>query len=121
MPVYGVDSAGLASPGPGMISTIVHELSHSFVNPVVERHRLQIQASADTVQATVADVVDLGAGAEFLPSRNGRGTLIGVRFGYVFAPSPTSWQMNHCAVSDGPAATIAGPYIRMVIGAGGWR
>jgi hypothetical protein len=66
-------------------------------------------------------VVDVGAGAEFLPSRNGRGTLLGLRLGVVLAPSSGSWRLNQRHVTGGPAATIAGPYIRMVFGAGAWR
>lgn len=61
--------------------------------------------------------VDLGAGAEFLPSRSGRGTLIGLRLGYVLAPSSSSWELNKRSVSGGPPATIAGPYIRILLGA----
>jgi hypothetical protein len=66
-------------------------------------------------------VVDVGAGAEFLPSRNGRGTLLGVRFGVVLASSSGSWEFRNRQVTGGPAATIAGPYIRLVFGAGAWR
>lgn len=66
-------------------------------------------------------VVDLGAGAEFLPGGTGRGTMVGLRLGYVLAPSTTSWKLNHRPVRGGPASTFAGPYIRMTIGAAGWR
>ena len=66
-------------------------------------------------------VVDIGAGAEFLSSRSGRGTLIGLRLGYVVAPSSSRWQLNHRAVSDGPSATMAGPYVRVLLGLGAWR
>lgn len=66
-------------------------------------------------------VMDLGAGAEFLPARNGRGMLIGLRLGYVIAPSSTRWELNKRPVSGGPSASMAGPYIRLLIGAAGWR
>jgi hypothetical protein len=66
-------------------------------------------------------VMDVGAGAEFLPSRGGRGPLIGLRLGYVVGGSQTNWRLNRRAVSGGPAAAVAGPYMRMVIGLGAWR
>jgi hypothetical protein len=67
-------------------------------------------------------VVDFGAGAELLPSGRGGGPLIGVRFGYLAARfgSGSSWQLHEGTASGGPAATIAGPYVRVVIG-GAWR
>lgn len=65
-------------------------------------------------------VVDLGAGAEFLP--RGRGLLVGVRLGYLAASfgSNTSWQLYEQTATGGPPATIAGPYLRVVVG-GAWR
>jgi hypothetical protein len=67
------------------------------------------------------EVLDVGAGAEFLPSRNGRGTLIGLRLGVMIASDPNNWRLNRRPVTGGPAATMAGPYFRIVIGAGAWR
>jgi hypothetical protein len=67
-------------------------------------------------------VFDLGAGAELLPGGRGRGPLIGVRLGYLAARfgSATDWQLYERTASAGPSATIAGPYVRVVIG-GAWR
>jgi hypothetical protein len=67
-------------------------------------------------------VVDLGAGAELLPGGQGRGPLIGLRLGYLVTRfgSGSTWQLNERTASGGPAATIAGPYIRVVVG-GAWR
>lgn len=67
-------------------------------------------------------VVDLGAGAELLPGGRGRGPLIGVRLGYLLARfgSESNWQLYEYTASGGPPATIAGPYVRVVVG-GGWR
>ena len=66
-------------------------------------------------------VIDVGFGAEWLPSRSGRGTFVGLRFGYVVAPSTNGWRFNHRPVRGGPDATIAGPYIRLTLGAAAWR
>lgn len=67
-------------------------------------------------------VLDLGAGAEFLPGGRGRGPLIGLRAGYLVAGfgSGSNWQLYEHTASGGPSATIAGPYLRVVVG-GAWR
>lgn len=63
-------------------------------------------------------VVDLGAGAEFLPG--GRGPLVGLRLGYLAAlfGSDSDWQLYEYTASGGPSGTIAGPYVRAVVGVG---
>lgn len=67
-------------------------------------------------------VVDVGAGLEYMPTRSGRGTFIGLRLGYLFASSSdTAWEFNKRPVTGGPPASVAGPYIRMVLGAGARR
>ncbi len=65
-------------------------------------------------------VVDLGAGAEFRPGGSGRGPLIGVRLGYLAAlfGSDSDWQQYEYTASGGPSGTIAGPYVRAVVGVG---
>ena len=65
-------------------------------------------------------VVDLGAGAELLPGGRGRGPLIGLRLGYLLAffGSASDWQLYEYTASGGPPATIAGPYVRAVVGVG---
>ena len=67
-------------------------------------------------------VVDLGAGAELLPGGRSRGALIGLRLGYLVARfgSRSNWQLYERTASGGPAATISGPYVRVVVG-GAWR
>jgi hypothetical protein len=66
-------------------------------------------------------VMDLGAGAELLPRRSGRGLVLGIRAGYLVTSfgSSSNWQMYEQTAAGGPAATIAGPYIRVTIG-GAW-
>ena len=67
-------------------------------------------------------VVDLGAGLELLPGGRGRGPMIGLRFGYLANPFTTGWKLDGTGegipATGGPAATIAGPYLRVVVGAG---
>ena len=64
-------------------------------------------------------VVDLGAGAEFLP-RGRRGPLIGVRAGYLAASFGSEWDAYEHTVVGGPEASITGPYVRMTVG-WAWR
>lgn len=41
---------------------------------------------------------------------------IGLNTGYVAAPTSTSWRVNGTRLSGGPAATLEGPFLRLVIG-----
>jgi hypothetical protein len=61
-------------------------------------------------------VLDLGLGAELLPGGAGRGLMVGLRVGYLAAPSSGDWQLYDHDVSGGPRVTLAGPYIRGVVG-----
>lgn len=63
-------------------------------------------------------VMDIGVGAELLPGGVGSGLMMGVRVGYLAAPSSRDWQLYDNDVSGGPTVTLAGPYIRGVIGIG---
>ena len=46
--------------------------------------------------------------------------VVGVRAGCIFSPYRRPWRVNHAQVPDGPDSGIYGPYIRIVIGLGGW-
>lgn len=80
----------------------------------------------ETVLSHGGVVVDLGAGAELLGARSGRGAMIGLRLGYLMAPFTTGWKLDGYPVrglplTGGPDATIAGPYFRVMIGVGQGR
>lgn len=60
-------------------------------------------------------VVDLGAGAEFLPRGRG-GPLVGVRAGYLNASFDSAWDAYEHTVVGGPQASITGPYARVTVG-----
>ena len=70
----------------------------------------------ETVLSHGSVLVDLGVGVELLSRAQGRGPMIGLRLGYVVTPSATSWRLDERGVSGGPTATLAGPYVRMVVG-----
>ena len=61
-------------------------------------------------------VIDLGAGAEFLPGGWARGLMVGLRLGYLAAPPTDNWSLHERTVTGGPEASIAGPYFRATIG-----
>jgi hypothetical protein len=79
-------------------------------------------ASRERLLSRDGGVIDLGVGLELIPGRRGSGALIGLRAGYVIASfgSGSGWQMNDGAATNGPSASIAGPYVRLVVG-GAWN
>jgi Outer membrane protein beta-barrel domain len=77
------------------------------------------ESDRETVLSRDGMVVDLGAGAEFLPRGRG-GPLIGVRVGYLAASFDSDWYSFEHAVTGGPDASISGPYLRMTVG-WAWR
>ena len=75
--------------------------------------------SRDWVLSRMHGAVDLGVGAELILGGR-RGAIIGVRAGYLAAPFTSDWQLplDDAVVSGGPATTIAGPYVQVLIGGG---
>ena len=112
-PRLGLGAGGLALWSESAADTVSFDEVLADPRPVPGRQPL---LSRDGV------VVDLGAGAELLPGARRRGALIGVRLGYLVARfgSRANWQLYERTASAGPAATISGPYVRVVVG-GAWR
>ena len=79
--------------------------------PVPDRDR-------EPVLSRASAVIDVGAGVEFLPGGIGRGLMLGLRLGYLAAPSSADWQLYEDEVSGGPKMTLRGPYFRGLIGIG---
>lgn len=48
-----VDADGLPVFGPDTVETLAHEFSHSFVNPVIDRHRRELESAGRDLFATV--------------------------------------------------------------------
>lgn len=46
--------------------------------------------------------------------------FVGVRAGYVFAPSRAAWELGFEDVPSGPDARLTGPTLRVVFGRGSW-
>lgn len=65
-------------------------------------------------------LVSLGAGAEyrFLGDRETGGLQVGMRVGYLWAPSRAEWELGDESLRGGPDATLGGPFVRIHFG--GW-
>ena len=61
----------------------------------------------------------IGGGLEFRSSRSGRGALVGVRAGYMFAPVSSAWRIDGNVVGAAPDSSLAGPFVRVLVGVGG--
>lgn len=46
--------------------------------------------------------------------------MMGVRLGFLVSAARFDWSVNHVHVPDGPPVGLTGPYVRVVIGLGGW-
>jgi hypothetical protein len=76
-------------------------------------------SNKETILSRDGFVADVGAGVEFLRARRS-GAMLGLRVGYLIAPFSSAWDLVDTGkASSGPDATIAGPYIKVLIG-GAW-
>lgn len=69
-------------------------------------------------------LLDLGIGADRLiklgEAPEGEGHLVlGLRAGYTWSPASSQWHMDDTTMPGGPSVSFTGPYVRLVIGAGG--
>jgi hypothetical protein len=70
-------------------------------------------------------LVNLGFGLDYFfkfkeKKRGANKLIMGVRLGYIISAVRSDWSVNHIRVSDGPVVGLTGPYIRVIIGLGGW-
>jgi hypothetical protein len=49
------------------------------------------------------------------------GLIIGLQGGYVLDPTDNTWYMNGNEVSNGPVMNMSGPYLRLLVGGGGFN
>lgn len=49
-----VDDKGIPVFNPGIVSTVIHEFCHSFVNPVVEKHMNELKDAGETIYPYVS-------------------------------------------------------------------
>jgi hypothetical protein len=104
--------------GAGATLDIVDRTAPSFDDVLARPGRnARLVSGALMLDASLGSTVRLTDSAR---PRGGRGGIVlGVRAGYGFAPFAGEWRMengNH--VAGGPEVTLAGPYIRAMVG--GW-
>jgi hypothetical protein len=62
-------------------------------------------------------LVSLGAGVEYqFGTPGGNGVRLGLRGGYLLSALDSDWQLDQDRLSDGPDATMQGPFLRLTIG-----
>lgn len=81
------------------------------------------QRSSESYVKTL--IANLGFALDFFYKYNSKkkgqnNLVVGLRAGYLFSPHRFSWRVNHIQVDDGINQGINGPYIRIVVGFGGW-
>ncbi len=101
----------------GMTFTIVEERSLSF-DEILDDPKRGVWLS------TGGFLLNLALGTEYLlklgeVEKEEGGLILGARIGYVLAPFKDGWKMDEIGVSGGPEASVAGPYLRLMIGGGG--
>jgi len=73
--------------------------------------------------ATSGFLLNLAVGAEKIVRLGGGrrgGLILGIRAGYIFAPVKGGWELDKLEIPGGPGISLQGPYLRLLIGAGGW-
>ena len=78
-----------------------------------------------TVARRFAFLMNAGVAFDFFHKydkrKKGKNSLmIGIRAGYLFTPIRPDWRINRIRVTDGPDSAVQGPYLRIIIGLGGW-
>ena len=72
-----------------------------------------------TSLSRVSMLASIGGGLEFRSSRSSTGLLVGVRAGYMFAPVSSAWRLDGNVVGAAPDTSLAGPFVRVLVGVGG--
>ena len=70
-------------------------------------------------------LLNLAFGADYLlkfggDEKGGGGLVFGLRIGYTFTPAKGDWEMDGIDISGGPDVGITGPYVRLMVGGGGF-
>ena len=75
----------------------------------------------EVVLSTGSILFQVGFGMDYLLplKEDGGGLLLGLRAGYILAPTKADWRMADRDVLGGPDARLTGPYICLTFGGGG--
>lgn len=105
--------------GGGMSLKIVERGTPSF-DEVLDNPKRSTELSTGGL------LIHLSVGTDYLLKKvcgcgEGEGGLVfGLRVGYILAPFKGDWEMDGLDISEGPEIGITGPYIRLMIGFGGF-
>lgn len=105
--------------GGGMSVRIVERGTSPSFNDVLENPKRGVEIS------TGGFLLNLSLGTDYVfameKGKNGRGGFsIGLRIGYVFTPIKGDWSMDETKLSGSPETAITGPYVRLLLGGGGF-
>jgi len=105
--------------GGGMSIRIVEKGTSPSFNDVLENPKRGVEVS------TGGFLLNLSLGTDYVfameKDETGRGGLaIGLRVGYIFTPRKGDWAMDETKLSGSPETVITGPYVRIVLGGGGF-
>ena len=111
-PILGIGGGGLS------VRIMEKGTSPSF-NQVLNNPKRGVDLS------TGGWLLNLALGTDYIfamekDKRGQGGFALGLRIGYVFAPIKGDWAMDGMDISGGPDLGITGPYIRLMIGGGGF-
>jgi hypothetical protein len=94
----------------GLVLTIGDDGAANFDDVLEDPNR-----SATLSKGSV--LVSLGAGVEYqFGTPGGNGVRLGLRGGYLLSALDSDWQLDQDRLSDGPDATMQGPFLRLTIG-----
>lgn len=105
--------------GGGMRFRISEDVSALSIDEVLDNPERSVSLSAGGMLLNFALGIDYLV--PFSEDENGRGGMVlGIRAGYTLAPFKGSWSMKDIEISGAPEIGITGPYIRLIMGGGGF-
>ena len=111
-PLFGIGGGGFAL-------NITDRTTASFSDVLSNPGRSsQLSSGALLLSASLGADYLISSGQEMRDGRRG-GLLLGFRFGYMFAPVTSNWNLDNLEVFGGPKTGITGPFFHFMIGGGG--
>jgi hypothetical protein len=111
-PLFGIGAGG-------MTFKIAEDVTSLTLDDVLENPRRKAEIS------TGGFLLNLAVGMDYLlkfgeDEKGKAGMVLGLRAGYTFSPFKGDWTMDELKISGAPKLGITGPYIRLMIGGGGF-
>lgn len=104
----------------GMTLKITEKLTSLSFNEVLNDPERKVELT------TGGFLLNLAIGIDYLlkfgeNKKEKGGLVLGIRAGYTFTPVKGEWMMDELEISGAPKIGITGPYIRFIIGGGGFN